>query len=186
MKTLFMTFLMMCMCVLGYAQDRPNSKTVSQKNMTKPMVENSGLNNSSKSDGVLYGILQYKSAKNVGQAKPASQKKLIVILRDASSKKIIDVTTTDTSGKFMFKKMKYRNKGVELIWELASENGPIVDEWGCMKKLSPVVHGPPVLIEECDDSTLTYRLTTGYCICVTDPCPCASPLDDLLAKTGAF
>jgi hypothetical protein len=51
----------------------------------------------------------------------------IVVLRDRETKRIIDITTTDSSGNFIFKNMAFR-QGLELGWASPQEISEPDDE----------------------------------------------------------
>ena len=180
MKTKLLTSVLMCMCFISYAQDKPRTKPAKPMKMAKAVSENPQLETASKNDGVFYGVLQYKSAKPKGNVKQSSQEMMVVIMRDVTSNQILDVTTTDVNGKFMFEKMKYPKMGVNIEWYIPSLKWPWKKKRKCLKKLEPTVYYMEEICVPEDDSTI--RLMAGYCICVTDPCPCADPLDILYKK----
>jgi hypothetical protein len=61
------------MCIISYAQDKPRAKPAKPMKMAKAVSETPQLDTASKSDGVFYGVLQYKSAKPRGNVKQSSQ-----------------------------------------------------------------------------------------------------------------
>ena len=182
MKNKLLTSVLLCICIISYAQDKPTAKPAKQMKMMNNVSENPQLDTASKNDGVFYGVLQYKSAKPKANQKQSSQKMMVVIMRDVTTNQILDVTTTDENGKFMFEKMKYPKMGVNIEWYIPSLKWPWKKKRKCLKKLEPTVTYIEEICVPEDDSTLTLRLMAGYCICVTDPCPCADPLDTLFKK----
>lgn len=160
----------MCFCLMTYAQVKPQMKTSGEKVMKKVDYKHSN-------EGFIYGKLDYKPAKLKSKSQGLTREGIVLVLRDVSSKKILDVTQTDEKGGFKFRKMKPSKRQVELLWELPSQKWPPRDEWGCVVgfKQLPYDYAEPLqLMEVCDeDINFTYRIQTSYCICVTDPCPCS-------------
>lgn len=74
----------------------------------------------------------------------------IVVLRDRETKRIIDITTTDSSGNFIFKNMTFR-QGLEVGWGSPQEIGPPDEDEGfCYEYLEPD-HGKPLELMVCED-----------------------------------
>ena len=81
----------------------------------------------------------------------------IVVLRDSETKKIIDMTTTDSAGNFVFENMTFR-QGLELGWGSPQEIGePDDDDVGfCYRNLP---YDFPVLKPmECEDVEFDFEL----------------------------
>jgi hypothetical protein len=79
----------------------------------------------------------------------------IVVLRDSETKRIIDMTTTDSSGNFIFENMTFR-QGLELGWASPQEIGEPDDdddEGFCYRRLADDP-APPLKPMECDDTVL--------------------------------
>lgn len=176
MKTFFLTTVFVCFCLFGYTQTRPKVNVSAEKIGSKATDIEA-------IEGFIYGKLDYKSVRTKGKSQGLTREGIILILRDVETKKILDVTQTDKEGRFKFNKMKSSKRQVELRCGINSQKWPPLDEWGCpfiFEKLQPD-HNTMQMIEACDDSTLIYRIQTGYCICVTDPCPCSDdPFQQLL------
>ena len=123
--------------------------------------------------GVYYGQIEFKPATSRRQ----KSGRVVLQIREKSSKRIIATTTADESGNYRFENIKIQ-KGLELSWSDPHEPAATIDKDGCFEILPHDPAPPIVLLEECDDSEVVM-LRTGLSSCTVPPCPWEKEIKEL-------